>query len=139
MRISAKTRYGLQALIVLGQHWPNEQPMRVQRLADRSAAPEKFLVQIFQRLRKAGVVTGIRGVGGGYLLAKAPNEIAVGELLGLLEGPVEPSGEAESDLARVLQPIWQQVDDAVQAALGDLTLQDLVDRWLRAQGPMYYI
>jgi Rrf2 family iron-sulfur cluster assembly transcriptional regulator len=140
MKLSAKTRYGIQALIVLARTFPDQQPVRVQNLARECSAPEKYLVQIFQDLRRAGLVEGVRGNGGGYRLTREPDSIPLREILALLEGPLvttkDPSG---TNLSRVLDPVWRKVDAAVDEVLAEVSLGGLAERWSRAQGPMYYI
>ena len=81
MKLSAKTRYGIQALIVLARAYPDTTPLRVQALARECGAPEKYLVQIFQELRRAEMVDGVRGNGGGYRLKRNPDEILLREIL----------------------------------------------------------
>lgn len=140
MKLSAKARYGIQALIVLARDYPASQPMRVQSLAQDCDAPEKYLVQILQDLRRGGLVEGVRGNGGGYRLSQDPAQIPLKDVLGLLEGPLVTMAErGSSNLARVLDPVWRRIDEAVNSVLAEVTVTDLAERWARAPGPMYYI
>lgn len=140
MKLSAKTRYGIQALIVLARTYPERNPIRVQNLARECAAPEKYLVQIFQDLRRAGLVEGVRGNGGGYRLTRDPDSILLQEIMVLLEGPLMTTKDpAGTNLGRVLDPVWRKVDEAVNEVLAEVSLGSLADQWSRARGPMYYI
>lgn len=141
MKLSAKARYGIQALVVMASGHPDRRPIRVQELARDCGAPQKYLVQILQDLRRADLVEGVRGNGGGYRLRADPAKVTLKDVLALLEGPViaatDPHGG--TGLGRVLEPVWRRVDEAVGRALSGVTFADLAERWVHAPGPMYYI
>lgn len=85
-------KYALQALLVLGDEAAKETPaaLTIQEIARRSGAPKRFLEQILLEIRNAGVVKSTRGRSGGYLLIKDPKQIAIAELLRLIDGPIAP-------------------------------------------------
>jgi Rrf2 family protein len=85
VRISRKAEYGLRALVAIARQ---PKSWQVQELSVRENIPIKFLEQILLALRHAGVLTSKRGVGGGYTLRKAPSKISVGEVIGILDGPL---------------------------------------------------
>ncbi|HHY64233.1 MAG TPA: Rrf2 family transcriptional regulator, partial [Clostridiaceae bacterium] len=89
MQISTKGRYGLHALVDLALHGSG-QPETIKNIAERCRLPEEYILQIFVVLRRAGIVKSVRGSRGGYILAKAPSEITVGDVLTSLEGPLAP-------------------------------------------------
>jgi Rrf2 family protein len=107
-------------------------PIMVRKIADKQKISKKYLDIIFTSLKLAGLVRAIRGATGGFLLTRAPTEIRVSEIVAALEGglaPVECCTTPElcdrSDACAARQ-IWMRVEDAIQGALGSVTLADLV-------------
>lgn len=92
MRLSKKGEYAVRALVEIGlesHHRPNAL-IQISTVAQRTNIPEKFLEQILLALRNGGVLRSKRGVEGGYTLAKVPEEITLGEVIRLLDGPLAP-------------------------------------------------
>ncbi|ANH03152.1 MULTISPECIES: RrF2 family transcriptional regulator [Shinella] len=87
--IALKSKYALRALIALARAGPGE-TLQIGTIAAREAIPKKFLEQILLDLKHAGLVASRRGQHGGYHLLRAPQEIAFGEVLRILEGPFVP-------------------------------------------------
>jgi len=85
MRFSSKEFYGLKAVVEMARWYP-EGPVSLAKIARARKLPLPYLEQIIPLLRKAGLVESIRGVKGGYKLAKPPEEISVGDVLRALEG-----------------------------------------------------
>lgn len=87
MKLSNKGRYGVRALYDIAFH--NEgRPTQIREIAEREMIPARFLEQIFQDLKRAGIVGSKRGPRGGYHLLKPPAEISLGDVIRALEGPV---------------------------------------------------
>ena len=80
MKLSTKGRYGLRALIDLALYSENE-TVSIASISARQNISESYLEQLIAKLRKAGLVTSVRGAGGGYKLAKPASEISVGDIL----------------------------------------------------------
>ena len=92
MRLSKKGEYAVRALIEIGfesKLRPNSL-IQISTVAQRTNIPEKFLEQILLALRNGGVLKSKRGVEGGYSLAKGPDDITLGEVVRLLDGPLAP-------------------------------------------------
>jgi Rrf2 family protein len=92
MRLSKKGEYAVRALIEIGleaKQRPNSL-IQISSVAQRTNIPEKFLEQILLALRNGGVLKSKRGVEGGYSLAKDADEITLGEVIRLLDGPLAP-------------------------------------------------
>ena len=89
MKLSTKGRYGLRALIDLAVYSEDE-TVSIASIAARQNISESYLEQLIAKLRKAGLVTSIRGAGGGYKLAKPAEDISVGDILRALEGSLDP-------------------------------------------------
>jgi Rrf2 family protein len=86
--LSRKAKYALQALAVLTRAYPGRVPAR--RLAQEAAVPEKFLESILVELRNAKVVASTRGTVGGHALARPAEDVMVGEVIRILDGPIAP-------------------------------------------------
>ena len=85
--LSRKTRYALKALIYLAG-FDGKKPLPVGTIAQETTVPQKFLETIFVELKQAGIVQSVRGLRGGYLLARSPDAISFAEVIRLLEGPI---------------------------------------------------
>jgi len=89
LKLSTKGRYGLRAIVDLAINGEKE-AVALSGIAERQDISISYLEQLIAKLKKAGIVTSIRGAQGGYLLAKNPEEISVGEILRALEGDLNP-------------------------------------------------
>lgn len=142
MKISAKTEYACIAMLELAARHGSGEPVRIRSIADEHGVPSRFLVQILLQLKGAGLVNSTRGAAGGYQLVKPPDEISLGEVMNVIEGPDEPIGSsasAESLSAKVLQSAWQDVANVEREMLHAITFADLVERSHRQAENMYYI
>ncbi|MCJ7777522.1 MAG: Rrf2 family transcriptional regulator [Sedimentisphaerales bacterium] len=133
MKLSTRTRYGIRAIIELAENY-KQGPLQLRNIAQHQEISVKYLEQIVAILKAGGFIRSIRGAKGGYILAKAPNQIKLNDVFDCLEGPVrmvECVGN-EDYCARfadcVARQLWQRVSDAIRAVLSSITLQDLVDR-----------
>lgn len=104
-------------------------PVAVQAIGARQAIPTRYLEQIFQRLRRAELVTGKRGPGGGYVLSRAPAEITLRDIVEAVEGEPARWFAAESEGAPPVpyRPsfLWPKLADGFADVLGAVTLEDL--------------
>jgi len=141
MNLTAKTEYACLAMLELAQHFDAQQPVQVRRIAESHGIPSPFLVQIFQDLKRAGLVTSTRGAAGGYRLARSPENVTLAEVLEVVEGNSEPATCASlaSPLAPVLLDVCNELSAARQKHLAGITLADLVARATAEAGPMWYI
>ncbi len=105
-------------------------------IAERTGLPQPYLEQILLALKGAGLVRSKRGVGGGYVLAREPAEITLGEIVSAVDGPIamgdfgEPhtNGACDHEGQCVLLAIWSDVGRHVRDHLDSFTLADIVDR-----------
>src|SRR3972149_5328157 len=88
MKVGSKGYYGLLAMADLVQNYKGHQPVQVKEIARRQKIPEEYLGQIMVLLKRANLVHGTRGPGGGYYLARPPEGININEVLKALEGPM---------------------------------------------------
>lgn len=123
MKLSTKGRYGITLMIDLGMYF-GEGPVSLKSVAERQSLSEHYLEQLIAPLRNAGLVRSIRGAYGGYVLAKAPHEITVGDIIRVLEGPITIVDDPEEELAE----LWEKVRSSINDVLDSTTLQDLIDK-----------
>ena len=134
MKLSTKGRYGLRAMIDLADY-SEEMPQSIANIAARQSISDSYLEQLMAKLKKAGLITSIRGAQGGYVLAKASSEISVGDILRALEGDLSPvkcielegdSGCLSSDCC-VTKNVWKRINDSIQNAVDTIYLSELVE------------
>jgi Rrf2 family protein len=89
MRVSKQTDYALRALFTLVDHFGGT-PIPIRELARRNDVPKRFLEQIMLKLKAKGWVDSVPGVRGGYVLAKHPSKITMGEIIRLFDGIIAP-------------------------------------------------
>jgi Rrf2 family cysteine metabolism transcriptional repressor len=87
MRMSTRGRFGLRALLHLAEN-DNGAPVSVSALAGEMAVSADYLMQLFVKLRRAGLVKSVRGPRGGFKLSRAPAKITVGDIVRAVEGPI---------------------------------------------------
>src|SRR6266567_1951178 len=130
MNISVKGEYALQAIFDLATQ-PAGEPIRIADIAQRQKIPQKFLELILAGLKQAGFVESRRGAEGGYLLARAPDAITVGEVLRQVESKKQSKGAASREDA--FDDMWKSVDAAVSGILDRTTFAELARRWQEKQ------
>jgi Rrf2 family protein len=134
VKVSTRGDYASRALLSLALHGETEGPTSVRDIAERTALPQPYLEQILLALKGAGLVRSKRGVGGGYVLAREPKEIALSEILSAVDGPIvagdfgEPhtNGACDHEGQCVLLAIWADVGEQMRQYLGALSLADIV-------------
>lgn len=114
------------------------QPTQVRDIAERQNIPQRFLEQIFQDLKRAGIVGSKRGPQGGYLLARPAREILLGEVVRIIEGPVALGEGAQTserrrtestftDGQRATDSVFEQLSDRISEVLDSVTIADVCD------------
>lgn len=133
MRLSHQAQYAICGMFDLAYNGEGR-PVQVRVAGTRQGIPARYLEQIFQRLRKGGLVRGKRGPGGGYVLAREPSEITLRDILEAVEGPLTARlGEGPSaagDPAASHRPsfLWAELGSRIEGVLEDLTLAHLCRR-----------
>ena len=135
MKISTKGRYALRLMLDLAFYGEKEEYISVKTIAQRQDISEKYLEQIVSKLSKADYVKSIRGAQGGYRLAKEPKDYTVGMILRQIEGnlsSVSCLADNPNKCRRcnhcVTIDVWQQINDAVDQVIDNITLQDLLEK-----------
>jgi len=134
MKLSTKGRYGLRAMLDLASN-AEKGPSTIHAIAKRQEISERYLEQLLIPLKQSGLVKSVRGSQGGYLLGRAPQDISVGEIIRVLEGPLSPvdcvSEQNPDDCKRadkcVTRTIWTKIRDCIAEVLDSYTLLDLVN------------
>ena len=138
MKVSTRGDYASRALLSLSLHHDGAGPTSVRDLAERTGLPQPYLEQILLALKGAGLVRSKRGVGGGYVLARNPEEITLGQIVSAVEGPIvvgdfgEPhqNGACDHEGQCVLLAVWADVGQHMREHLDSFTLADMV-AWAR--------
>jgi len=141
MSLSQKCQYGLRAVFELAKR-RGEGPVSVAAIAAAQAIPPRFLELILGQLRQGGFVESRRGVQGGYLLAADPKDLAAGDIIRFIDGPVGPvkcvSADAEPDCPLygrcAFLSMWERARDAVEQVFDTTTLEDLIEAESRPAG-----
>ena len=143
MAFSAKTEYGLVALIDLAAAHATGERVQTGEICRRHGMPERYLEQMLTALRKGGYLVSVRGPRGGYQLARSPELITVAEVEDCLEGDAraERQGDRSQAEFRVLDGLAQRAHQARAAVLEGTTLAHLLLERdsLRQPSPMFYI
>ena len=90
MNISKKAEYAIRAVITIARH-ANNKPLQISEISKKESIPIKFLEQILLNLKNNGILNSKRGANGGYLLAKSKDDISIGMILDIIDGPFDPS------------------------------------------------
>jgi Rrf2 family transcriptional regulator, cysteine metabolism repressor len=143
MRLSAKVEYACLAALELALRYQKNAPVQVSEIAGSQDIPEKFLIQLFQRLKAAQIVSSARGVTGGYFLAKNPAEISLADVIRAVDNTLLGSyGEEEmadgSKGRELVLRAWRSISDDVADELERITLEALAKK-LSNEKMTYYI
>ena len=147
MKISTKIRYGARAMLELASHY-GEGPIELKEIAKKENISLKYLEQVINPLRAAGLVKSIRGSKGGYSLAKPPSDICLYDVVETLEGPLnlleclrDPK-VCQKVPSCVTRDIWEEVSEAISKIFYSVTLEEMVNRKRDKEerhSPMYQI
>jgi Rrf2 family protein len=158
MRLSTKSRYGLRAMFDIAYNCGSA-PTQIQDISRRQQISPRYLEQIFQNLKRAGILKSKRGPQGGYSLSRNPDEITILEILNATEQDVllvdcagfttkkrKRKSECPFEDRCVTQTVWQEASTLLNTLFSGMTLQTLCQRGRdmgieKEQDPrvMYYI
>lgn len=135
MKISTRGRYGLKAMVDLAVYSQNNICVNLKSIARRQDISENYLEQLIAPLKKADIVKSVRGAQGGYVLNKNPEEISVGDILRILEGPLDvvdcAASQSNSCGGRcnncVTKNVWEKISESISVAADSITLKNLMD------------
>jgi Rrf2 family protein len=128
VKLSREEQYGIMALVDLAYNL-NGGPAQVRQIAKRQRIPQRFLEQIFAKLRQADVVVGKRGPRGGYSLAKDPKEIRLEEVMRALRPKLQEDTRTDAPaLAELIDVVWSEIEGSFQSTLRGVSLANLCER-----------
>jgi Rrf2 family protein len=142
MKLSLRGEYALRALLVLGLNY-GQSVVRIQAISEHQNIPKRFLEQILNDLKTAGIVQSRRGVTGGYRLARPPEEITLAAVVRHIEGALAPvscvserfyekcSCPDESRCA--IRSVMREIREAVVRIAERVTVAELCERWCKLQ------
>src|SRR5262245_13082502 len=133
MKVSLRSTYGIMAAVDLAMQ-AGSAPIQAKAIARRQGIPARFLEQVLHAMKKAGLVSSLRGAQGGYVLSKKPSEVSVAEILEALEGPflrvTEMNGRLQhtAKSEALLAKVWDRLHEAERHVLEGITVEELADQ-----------
>jgi Rrf2 family iron-sulfur cluster assembly transcriptional regulator len=133
MRLSTQSRYGVRAIFDIAYHSEGLET-QVKDISRRQGISPRYLEQIFQKLKKSGILGSKRGPSGGYFLNKRPEDITIGEIIQITEGDIRPVLCVDSENKHqpcersgdcVTQIIWTEAGNRLRGYLDSITVKDL--------------
>jgi Rrf2 family protein len=133
VKVSTRGDYASRALLSLALHADESGPTSVRDIAERTGLPQPYLEQILLALKGAGLVRSKRGVGGGYVLAREPSSITLGDIVSAVDGPIavgdfgapHQNGACDHEGQCVLLSIWGMLSHHMRRHLDEFTLADI--------------
>ena len=142
MKLSTKGRYGLRAFIDIARY-SEEEPVSLASVAKRQDISISYLEQLISKIKKAGLITSVRGANGGYELSRPASEISVGDVLRSLEGelmPVDCVAHTDEERARCAAQsgcssciVWKRINDSINETIDNIFIDELVEESRKAQ------
>ena len=137
MKLSKRGRYGVLALQDLANEYGTG-PVALKSIAERQGISENYLEQLMGSLKRAGFVKSMRGAQGGYILAKEPKDIAIGEIIVAMEGPIafvdcmQMDGDApyvcEKADSCSRRSVWDTIGAKINEVLNSITLEEIREK-----------
>jgi Rrf2 family iron-sulfur cluster assembly transcriptional regulator len=136
MRLTSKGRYAVMAMADLALHGGDSRAVPLQEVAQRQEISLSYLEQLFARMRRAGLVSGVRGPGGGYRLARSSQSITVAEIISAVNEPIKATrcedGSTKSCMGKegrcIAHGLWKELGERIQGYLVSVTLADVLDK-----------
>jgi Rrf2 family iron-sulfur cluster assembly transcriptional regulator len=132
MRLTTKGRYAVTAMLDLAYH-SQKNPVTLTDIATRQTISLSYLEQLFARLRRAGMVKGVRGPGGGYTLSRAAREINIADIIEAVDEPVDSTkcggkSNCHNNQPCITHDLWMGLSEQIRAYLKEITLGQLLER-----------
>ena len=133
MHVSTKGRYGLRILLDVAVH-EKQGPVALRDISRRQQISQKYLWQVINPLKLAGLLRATRGAHGGYVLAKSPTQISIRDIVEILEGPVsvvgcvQSPGTCDRSATCTARGAWSEVEAKIKEAMDGISLQYLLEQ-----------
>jgi Rrf2 family iron-sulfur cluster assembly transcriptional regulator len=136
MRLTSKGRYAVMAMADLALHGGSDRAVPLQEVARRQEISLSYLEQLFAKMRRAGLVSGVRGPGGGYRLARGADLVTIADIIDAVNEPIKATrceeGSMKSCIGRsgrcIAHGLWQEMGDRIQTFLGSVSLADVLEQ-----------
>jgi len=139
VKLSVKSDYATRAVLWLSRHHHDGVARKVEEMASEQGIPPNYLVQILIELKSKQIVKSQRGKEGGYLLARAPADISLGEVLRAIHGNVFDSPAlSDPQCPPELRAVWKKMQSALDDTADEISFQKLLDASVGKE-KMYYI
>jgi Rrf2 family transcriptional regulator, cysteine metabolism repressor len=125
MIVSTRCQYALKAVFEIARR-DQKQAVTIAEIAISQQIPQRYLEGILNELRKTGILDAQRGRSGGYRLAHKPEELSVGDIIRLIDGPIRATESLAEPGNKVFQPTWQKLQQVIDASLDETTFSNLV-------------
>ena len=144
MRVSTKGRYGLRILLDVAVY-EKQGPVALRDISRRQGISQKYLWQVINPLKVAGLLRATRGAHGGYVLAKSPAQISIRDIVDILEGPVsvvacvQSPNTCDRSATCTARSAWSEVESKIKSVMDGITLQRLLEQQAQqAQADSHY-
>jgi len=139
MKLSAKSDYAARAVLGLARRFPSGESVRADDLAAEQGIPPNYLVQILIELKFQNIVRSLRGKEGGYMLARPPAEVTLGDIILAIHGQIFDTPALSEPLCPPeLKVAWKKLQTSVEQAAEQMDFQKLIDQGADKE-KMYYI
>jgi len=136
MRLTSKGRYAVMAMADLALHGGSERAVPLQEVARRQEISLSYLEQLFARMRRAGLVSGVRGPGGGYRLARPAGAVTIADIIDAVNEPIKATrcdaASTKSCIGKqgrcIAHGLWQEMGDRIQSFLASVSLADVLEQ-----------
>ena len=136
MRLSTKGRYAVMAMADLASHTAEAKPLALADIAQRQDISLSYLEQLFAKLRRGGLVTSVRGPGGGYRLSRPSNELRIADIIVAVDEPLTATrckpgsakGCTKTGARCVTHDLWEELGQQIHVFLSSVSLADVVEK-----------
>ncbi len=140
MRLSTKGRYAVMAMVDLAKHGDGN-PVALSEIAVRQEISLSYLEQLFAKLRRAGLVSSVRGPGGGYVLSRTAEETRLADIILAVDEPIRatrcvpgsPVGCTGDKVRCITHDLWEELGNLIHLFFSSISLADVVDRRILGQ------
>ena len=132
MRLLTRSRYAVRAILDLAMN-QDDKPVFIRQIAEREGLSERYLENLFLQLKRAGILESSKGRGGGFRLAKPPEEITILEIVEVVEGKISlvacVEDESVCENVDICAPhdLWKELAENIRDFLRNYTLKDLIE------------
>jgi Rrf2 family protein len=142
MKLSTRCRYAVRSLLDLALHSSDKDLVLLKSVAKRQKISVKYLESIFATLRRAGIIKGVRGANGGYMLIKDPADVTIYDIVLAMQGFISPVGCVDDICSCnnvngcVTRMVWSTLTDSISKTLKSFTLADLIEKHRASHPPL---